>query len=278
MPTEPQRGAIPVRLSALLWSTPPRSASGSVAGVWRIHRVETTGSTNADVAAVAVAGEPEGYVLVADQQMQGRGRLGRLWTSPPGSSLSVSVLLRPIDVAATSWPWLPLLVGVSAVEAVRDVAGVDARLKWPNDVLLDRSKLAGILVERTDTPGGPAAVVGVGMNVASAPSQEMAAASLGEAGVTRDAVLTALLDRIAARYGQWRADPTESSLMTTYRQLCDTIGRDVRVELPGGVTIAGRAVDVDASGGLVVAAGDGHEVVSAGDVVHVRPGQTIDGK
>jgi BirA family biotin operon repressor/biotin-[acetyl-CoA-carboxylase] ligase len=252
--------------------------------VWRIHRVETTGSTNADVAAAAAAREPEGFVLIADQQTQGRGRLGRPWTSPPGSSLSVSVLLRPFEVAAASWPWLPLLVGVAAVEAVRDAAGVDARLKWPNDVLLDGGKLAGILVERIETADGPAAVAGVGMNITSAPVPELTAASLAETSATRDAVLTALLDRLATHYGQWRADPAGSALIEKYRQLCDTIGLDVRVELPGGATVAGRAAGVDTSGGLVVATGDGHEVVSAGDVVHVRPGQpslsvdmTIDG-
>lgn len=234
-----------------------------------MHRVESTGSTNADVASVAGSGEPEGYVLVADRQTKGKGRLGRSWESPPGSSLSVSVLLRPVDVPAGQWPWLPLLVGVAVVAAVREVAERDARLKWPNDVLLDDAKLAGILVERIDTPDGPAAVAGVGMNITAAPAD--GAASLAGAGATRDAVLQSLLDRIADWYGRWRADQDGCGLAQAYRELCSTIGRDVRAELPNGSLLAGRAVDIDASGGLVVAGDAGTEVVSAGDVVHLRP-------
>lgn len=222
-----------------------------------------------DVAAVANSGEPEGYVLVADQQTKGKGRLGRSWESPPGSSLSVSALLRPVEVPAGQWPWLPLLVGVAAVEAVGNTAGQDARLKWPNDVLLDDGKLAGILVERIETPGGPAAVAGVGMNITSAPGD--GAASLAGTGVTRDAILHALLDRLADRYGAWRADPERCSLAQAYRELCSTIGRDVRAELPNGSELEGRAVDVDACGGLIIAGDAGTEIVSAGDVVHLRP-------
>ncbi|MFW6091869.1 MAG: biotin--[acetyl-CoA-carboxylase] ligase, partial [Actinomycetota bacterium] len=121
-----------------------------------MSRVASTGSTNADVAAAAAAGEAEGYVLVADRQIAGRGRLGRPWSSPAGSSLSVSCLLRPPPtVGPGHWSWLPLLVGVAAVEAVRDAAGVEPRLKWPNDVLLDGAKLAGILVERVEGTGTP---------------------------------------------------------------------------------------------------------------------------
>lgn len=240
-----------------------------MSGVWRIHQVDSTGSTNVDVAAVAGTGEPEGYVLVADQQTKGKGRLGRSWESPPGSSLSVSVLLRPVDVPAGQWPWLPLLVGVAAVEAVREAVGRDARLKWPNDVLLDDAKLAGILVERVETPGGPAAVAGIGMNITSTPAD--GAASLEGTGATRDAVLQALLGRLADWYGRWRAGPEGSGLGHAYRELCSTIGRDVRADLPNGSTLSGRAVDVDASGGLVIAGDSGAEVVSAGDVVHVRP-------
>lgn len=221
------------------------------------------------MASVAGDGESEGYVLVADQQTKGRGRLGRPWVSPPGSSLSVSALLRPVDVPAGQWPWLPLLVGVAAAEAVREAAGRDARLKWPNDVLLDDAKLAGILVERIDTPAGPAAVAGVGMNITAVPAD--GAASLAATGATREDVLRALLDRLAEWYGLWRADQEGCGLAQAYRELCATLGRDVRVDLPNGSAIKGRAVDVDSSGGLVVADDARRQVVSAGDVVHVRP-------
>ena len=170
---------------------PPRIVT--LDAVWRVSRVASTASTNADVAGAARAGEPEGYVLVADEQTAGRGRLGRSWSSPPGTSLSVSVLLRPAGPPATMWSWLPLLVGVATVEAVRAVSADDAVLKWPNDVLRDGRKLAGILVERVETPVGPAAVAGVGMNLAAAPEH---AASLVDTGASRDRVLDAALSRV----------------------------------------------------------------------------------
>lgn len=236
--------------------------------MWRITRVEATGSTNSDVAAAAEAGEAEGYVLVADQQTAGRGRLGRPWSSPPGTSLSVSFLLRPPPaIQPGRWSWLPLLVGVAVVEAVRDAAGLDTRLKWPNDVLLDGAKLAGILVERVEPPSGAAAVVGVGMNVTVAPA---GAASLAGTGATRDTVLDALLARLAARYAAWSADADAPDLPDAYRAVCDTLGREVQAELPGGETLTGRAVSVDEAGRLVVETASGRRVLGAGEIVHLR--------
>ncbi|HEX6326322.1 MAG TPA: biotin--[acetyl-CoA-carboxylase] ligase [Jiangellaceae bacterium] len=233
--------------------------------MWRVSRVASTGSTNADVAAAARAGEPEGYVLVADEQTAGRGRLGRPWSSPPGTSLSVSVLLRP--PLPTGWSWLPLLVGVAAREAVGDVAAVDAALKWPNDVQRGGRKLAGVLVERVDTPQGPAAVAGIGMNITSAPA---GAAALSDTGVTRDGVLDALLARLAAWYQHWVSAPDGPELPEAYRRSCATIGQQVRVELPGGASITGLARDIDSDGRLVVSTASGDEVVGAGDIVHLR--------
>lgn len=236
--------------------------------MWRVNRVGSTGSTNADVARLARAGEPEGYVLAAVEQTAGRGRLGRAWSSPPGSSLSVSVLLRPDGVPAQRWSWLPLLVGVAAVAAVNDIAAVDATLKWPNDVLLDGRKLAGILVERVDVPAGPAAVAGIGMNITAAPA---GAASLAPSGVTPDGVLDALLARLAERYRAWLADPAGLELAAAYRAACETIGRDVRAELPGSEPLTGRAIAVDGDGRLVIDTAAGAVAVGAGDIVHLRP-------
>lgn len=236
--------------------------------MWRVSRVASTASTNADVAEAARAGEPEGYVLVADEQTAGRGRLGRSWSSPPGTSLSVSVLLRPGEPPAAMWSWLPLLVGVAAVEAVRAVAAVDAVLKWPNDVQRAGHKLAGILVERVETPVGPAAVAGVGMNITSAPD---AAASLADTRVTRDEVLDAVLSRLADWYQRWLAEPGGSDLAEAYRKACVTLGRQVRVELPGGRAITGLAIGIEEAGRLVLSTSAGERVVGAGDIVHLRP-------
>ncbi|TDC48485.1 biotin--[acetyl-CoA-carboxylase] ligase [Jiangella ureilytica] len=250
--------------------------------MWTIHRIATTGSTNADVAAAARDGAAEGYAVVAQHQSAGRGRLDRRWEAPPGTALAMSFLLRPDDVPVARWPWLPLLAGVAVVEAVRLAAGVDAVLKWPNDVLLDGGKLAGILTERVDTPAGPAAVVGIGLNVAQTadqlpPGGVSMGVVTGEFEQDTDAVvLDAVGDRLAARYEGWRAaggDPLASGLAEDYTRRCDTLGRDVRAELPGGDAVEGLATGIDDSGRLLIAtaaAGD-PVAVGAGDVVHLRP-------
>src|SRR5215470_17590410 len=130
-------------------------------GLWReVRVVEETGSTNADLLAEAQAGAGEGLVLVAEAQTAGRGRMGRRWISPLRRALTFSVLLRPA-VPAGLLGWTPLLAGVAVASALERTAGVDARLKWPNDVLADGAKIAGILAERW----GNAVVIGTGINV-----------------------------------------------------------------------------------------------------------------
>ncbi|MBV9094187.1 MAG: biotin--[acetyl-CoA-carboxylase] ligase, partial [Streptosporangiaceae bacterium] len=134
-------------------------------GLWRAVEVTAvTGSTSADLLARAAAGAPEGVVRAAEQQTAGRGRRGRAWVSPPGTGLTFSVLLRPADVPPARRGWLPLLAGVAVAEAVRTVTAVDARLKWPNDLLQSGSKLGGILCEAA----GDAVVIGIGINVSAA--------------------------------------------------------------------------------------------------------------
>lgn len=245
--------------------------------MWQIRRVPETGSTNVDVAALAREGAGEGTVLVADYQSAGRGRLDRTWEAPLGSSLTASFLLRPTDVPVRRWPWLPLLTGVAVVEAVVELGVPDAAVKWPNDVLIAEHKLAGILVERVDTPTGAAAVVGVGLNVLQSRHQlPPTATSLrlrGAADVGPEDVLTVLCDRLAQHYIAWRSNAGEPAggLGATYRRLCMTLGRRVRAELPAGPMAEGTAVDVDESGRLVLETDGGRLPVGAGDIVHLRP-------
>jgi BirA family biotin operon repressor/biotin-[acetyl-CoA-carboxylase] ligase len=244
--------------------------------------VASTGSTNADLLARAVAdaAAPEGQVLVAEEQTAGRGRLGRSWTSVPGAALTFSVLLRPEGVPAERRGWLPLLAGVAVVSAVRAVAGVQAVLKWPNDVLVDDRKLAGILAEQS--PDGAAVVLGVGVNVATpagalpvSPAGLPATSLLVEgASVGREPLLLAILGELERWYAAFRADPSpvRTGLLGAYRPLCVTLGQRVRVELPAGRVLTGTATDIDAGGRLLVADDYGNrpQTVSAGDVVHVR--------
>lgn len=245
--------------------------------MWSVHSVDSTGSTNADVAAAARSGAAEGYAVVAYHQSAGRGRLDRRWEAPPGTSLAMSFLLRPDGVPVARWAWLPLLAGVAVVDAVAAAAGASAVLKWPNDVLLDGGKLSGILTERIETPAGPAAVAGIGLNVAQTAEQlPPGGASLAPYGAGADAVLDAVAARLAEWYGAWRAaggDPYASGLAEAYAGRCDTLGREVRAELPGGDALVGRATAVDDAGRLLVAPSGGGEpvAVGAGDVVHLRP-------
>ena len=249
-------------------------------GAWRaVQVVAQSPSTNADLAARARAGEAAGLVLVADHQTAGRGRLDRTWVTPPRSALTFSALVAADPVPAQHWPWLPLLTGVAVAEGVRRATGVHASLKWPNDVLAGDAKLAGILVERVDTAEGPRAVVGVGLNVSQSREElpVATATSLLLAGADapdRGRLLTAVLEELGALLERWCAtggDPEAAGLREEYLRRCSTVGRDVRVELPGGAPLLGRAVGVDASGRLEVSSEGRVRAVGAGDVVHVRP-------
>jgi BirA family transcriptional regulator, biotin operon repressor / biotin---[acetyl-CoA-carboxylase] ligase len=245
-------------------------------GLWQqIQVVQVTGSTNADLLAEAAAGAPAGHVLVAEAQTAGRGRLGRQWASPPLASLTFSVLLRPHDLPPARRAWIPLLAGVAVASALCSSARVDARLKWPNDVLVGGAKLAGILAEQNRD----AVVVGVGINV-TLRRQELPAPTAtsllleNAAELDRERLLGAVLRELERWYLGWAGsgggDADLSGLGTEYRRRCSTIGRRVRVELPGGRALTGVAADVDAGGRLVVRTLGGLTSVSAGDVVHVR--------
>jgi BirA family transcriptional regulator, biotin operon repressor / biotin---[acetyl-CoA-carboxylase] ligase len=248
-------------------------------GLWRRLEVKAeTGSTNADVSAAARAGEPEGLIVIAEQQNAGRGRRDRDWVSPARAGLTLSVLLRPGEVPNRNWGWLPLLAGVALQEAVQRIAEVDAALKWPNDLLVQDAKCAGILAE----VAGDAVVLGIGLNVTTRVDElpattGLAATSLQIAGAKstdRDPLLKALLRGLARWYEGWRetgGDAELCGLLAAYRRGCSTIGRDVRVQLPVGEVLTGRATTVDTEGRLVIRTADGDEKrVSAGDVLHVR--------
>jgi BirA family biotin operon repressor/biotin-[acetyl-CoA-carboxylase] ligase len=263
---------------------PPLNAAGlrralvAPDGWAALEVVADTGSTNADLLEAARAGAQDRTVLVAEHQGTGRGRHARTWSSPPRAGLALSVLLRTTGVPVARLGWLPLLAGVAVVDVLRRVAEVDAVLKWPNDVLIGGRKVAGILAEVAVTSPEPAVVVGVGLNVSlgteELPVPEATSLTLAGAGLTdRDPLLRALLRELGDREREWRAgggDPT-AGLAQDYRARCSTLGQDVRVVLPHGGELLGRAARIDDDGRLVVRDGSGTEhVLSAGDVTHVR--------
>jgi BirA family biotin operon repressor/biotin-[acetyl-CoA-carboxylase] ligase len=246
---------------------------------WNIRRFDEIDSTNQFVLDAARGGAEAGLVVVADHQRAGRGRRGRSWTAPAGSSLLVSVLLRP-RLAADEVQVVTMAAALALVDAVREVAGVAADLKWPNDLLVADRKLAGMLAEADVTGGGEvrAVVIGIGCNVSWAgfpdELEESATACDREAGhpVDRAALLDMFLAALASRIDAL------DTVADDYRARLATIGRAVRVELAAG-TIEGVATDVDGQGRLVVQPDGGASVVvAAGDVIHLRgvkdPGST----
>lgn len=254
-------------------------------GLWsRLDVVETTGSTNADLLATATEPEADRRVLIAEHQVSGRGRHARSWVTPPRAQIAMSVLLRMRDIDPAALGWLSLLTGVAVVDVLIGTAGVDARLKWPNDVLIDGRKVAGILAEvaqaETDrfgsAPGGLAVVVGIGLNVslteAELPVPHATSLALAGAAVTdRNVLVPALLRELAQRWRQWQQANWDTAVPAeAYRARCATIGSSVRAELPGGEVLTGTAVDVDADGRLLVETESGARAVSAADVTHLR--------
>ncbi len=239
-------GATPPPLS------PPIGARVWPSG-WLVSVVEETGSTNADLLAEAEQGAPDRTVLVARHQTAGRGRLDRRWEAPPGANLLVSLLFREIPESPHV---LTQRVGLAALAACEQVARVRPTLKWPNDLLLNGAKLAGILAQ-TKLGVQPAVVVGIGINVGWAPQ---GSAQLGD--------IVDPLDLLVALLQAYDTLPVDVWML--YRQNLGTLGRSVRVEMSDG-TIEGRALDVEPDGRLVVI--DDLEKthhVAVGDVIHLR--------
>lgn len=221
----------------------------------------TTASTNDIARQRAVEGAPEGAIVLADAQTAGRGRAGKPpWLTPPRTSIAVSVLLRP-PFAPVALPQLGMAAAVAAVEAIRETAGVDSQVKWPNDVVVAAGKLGGVLIESALMGNSVAyAVAGIGLNV------NLSAADLGTfpdaalppatvqdvAGrpVSREALLVALLREFARLYGQICAgDATE--VWRRYRGALDSLGRAVRVHV-AGAPVNGTVEMVTADGALVL--------------------------
>ncbi len=221
---------------------------------WHVQVVEETGSTNADLLAAAAAGAPDRSVLAARHQLAGRGRLDRTWEAPPNSNLLVSLLFRRVPEHPHE---LTRRVALAARHVARELASVDAELKWPNDVLVGGAKLSGVLAQSGGHGGIEHVVVGIGLNVRWAPE---GAAQLGEQ-----------LDPLDVLAGLLRAfDALPADVSREYRAALGTIGRHVVVHTPTG-DVHGRAVDVEPDGRLVVVddCAITHRFAS-GDVTHLR--------
>ena len=228
-----------------------------------IRLLDEVDSTNRLAAALAARGEPEGLVLSADHQTAGRGRLQRTWEAAPGDGLLVSVLLRPAELPVARWYLLTAAAALAGADACDRVAGVRALVKWPNDLLVDEAKLAGILAESA----GGAVVVGMGINVHAGPPGSACLDRVAGRRVDRAELLVAWLQALEGYLRDW------ARIAQVYPVRCSTVGREISVELREGRFLRGRATGVDELGRLVVRERDGATTaVAVGDVTHVRGG------
>ncbi len=267
----------------------------SAAGIPRMEVVDSTGSTNADLLR-AVTVEPQAWpdmsVLTAEYQTAARGRLDRHWEAPPLSSISVSVVLRPVNadgrpLPTHSYSWLSLIAALALRETLLETAGLPAELKWPNDVLVRGRKIAGILAQLGPMGDGtvPPVILGTGLNVTlregELPVPTATSVALEGARTTdRTLLLKSYLSHFAVLYRSFcnaDGDPAAGmaggpSLHKRVEAVMATLGKQVRAQLPGDHEIIGHASRLDDYGSLLVVDKDSREhVVTAGDVVHLRP-------
>jgi BirA family transcriptional regulator, biotin operon repressor / biotin---[acetyl-CoA-carboxylase] ligase len=245
-----------------------------------VRVLETTSSTNLDALRWAEGGAPEGAVVVADHQTGGRGRKGRSWLSEPGRALLFSVILRP---AGGNVALLSTAVGVGACEGVRSLTRLSTLLKWPNDLVIDDRKLAGILVEsRFSASSSPLVIVGLGLNVSWGPAElpveiaagatsvatEMERSRLGDPPA-REELLVHLLMNIERRYRHLMSGEA-GDLVTTAESLSALVGREVVVRLPAEEVLTGTVTGLDDDGRLELETDAGYRALSAGEVETVR--------
>ncbi|SHJ14845.1 BirA family transcriptional regulator, biotin operon repressor / biotin-[acetyl-CoA-carboxylase] ligase [Tessaracoccus bendigoensis DSM 12906] len=238
----------------------------------RVEVLASTGSTNADLAARARDGETEGTALIAMEQTAGRGRLDRQWVSPPGMSISMSLLLAPRP-DLTQWGWLSILAGMAVSSALTSVAPDPSAvtLKWPNDVLIGGRKVCGILSERIERVDGARAVIGIGINVGLTREQLPVpnATSLALEGFPThpEPLVAGVLGHFDRYYRSWSL---RGSLRDEYEERCASIGAPLTVVLDATHSVSGTGRGVDEYGRLQVATASGIETFAVGDVVHAR--------
>lgn len=239
--------------------------------IWRFEHFKEVDSTNTWVAAQARDGADEGLVCVADFQSAGRGRLDRTWEAPSSSSLLCSVLFRPM-LQPDELQLVVAAVALSARAALVRLSGVRPSLKWPNDLIVEDAKIAGLLAEIVHSDNGLAVVVGLGVNLTFDGPESVNATSVRAASgvtITPRALLDILLEELEPRRVRLDSPHGRESLRDEFRGALATIGQHVRVERRGDVLV-GEAVGIDAAGQLLVEVDGVVVTLSAGDVIHVR--------
>ena len=242
-----------------------------------ILRIESLDSTNLEAARQAKAGAPEGLCIVAREQTAGRGRLDRKWLSTKDAGLYVSIILRP-RIELRHWPLIPLVAGLAVGDALLQACDLKVDIKWPNDIYVNERKLAGILVETIDTPSGPLAIVGVGINLMSQhfPPELAGQATTVEAATNSTADVEVLLEKLVKAINErYESLQTEGGIESTMREWCASSSyaydRAVRVSLHDE-TFDGLTRGLASDGALRVETEAGKlRIVHAGDVTALRP-------
>ena len=243
-----------------------KAITEEISQYWRVSVVEVTGSTQDDLYRKVTENPPIAKsVLVSDYQSAGRGRIDRTFEAPPSSALLFSFYIEP-KVEKDEWSFLTLLAGISVREALATLDNkVAIEIKWPNDLLINDRKVAGMIAQ--STPKG--VIIGIGINV------EMSEVELPVSGATslsiekfselnRNRLLATILNHFEINLQMWELG---QSFLPQYRNHCSTIGSEVEVTLPGGVTLQSKALDISDSGALLLESG---EQITVGDVVHLR--------
>jgi BirA family biotin operon repressor/biotin-[acetyl-CoA-carboxylase] ligase len=240
---------------------------------WRVNVVESTGSTQVDLVKKVRDGVAHhGDVLASEFQSNGRGRLDRTFIAPPRSALLFSFYVEPKN-NTDRWGWLPLLAGQSVAHAISQVLdlreGEDLKLKWPNDILFNDRKVAGLLTERVQTLDSTGVVIGIGINVYTHQEElpiptATSFALQGYPDCDRNVLLVQILQSFSEYLRRW--EENDSTLLGEYSSNSATIGRSVEIEMPGQEKVASLAASIDASGALVLEDG---RLIMVGDVIHV---------
>ena len=237
---------------------------------YRLEHFEQLGSTNDEAASRVASGDPGRLWIVADRQLSGRGRLGRVWVSPPGNLYASLLLIEPC--AREKAPQLGFVAGVALADALRTLLGGDRRLalKWPNDALYDGAKLSGLLLESFSGANAPfACVIGFGVNCETHPEDTPYPATdlkrIGARGADRDAVLAALSDTLAHWLDQWARGDNFPAIRRAWLDVAGGLDAPAKVERNGNVMV-GTFRGIDAQGRMLLERADGIvDTIEAGD-------------
>ena len=228
---------------------------------WRVRVLSETSSTQDELKNELVS---NGQCVVSEFQSAGRGRLDRSFQSPPGVALLFSFYIKP--VRGDSQGWIPLIAGMSVAQSLNELtAETSYSNKWPNDVITDYGKVCGILCERY----GDGIIVGIGLNVTTQIDELPVASATSifiSSGIEidRNELLPTILHNFQELFQRWESG---HDLQPRYRALSSTIGHEVQVSLPNGLSIESRAIKIGTNGELILESGD---VVSVGDITHLR--------